>query len=139
MCFDRDVMWQTRQTVARAGFCLSALIAVAWVTVASAAAIDWVELGPAPVTSTLDTGRIAALAASPTDPNRFYAGAASGGVWRTTDGGLNWTPLTDHMPAAAIGALAMDPADENVLYAGTGEANYANHSLYGLGIYKTTD
>lgn len=96
------------------------------------------ELGPAPVNEaeTPFTGRVSAIACSRTDPNLYYVAGADGGVWRTTDGGTTWTPLTDHMPTSAIGALALDPRDENVLYAGTGEANYANHSRYGLGLYN---
>ena len=105
----------------------------------SASEQEWTELGPAPITNGPWTGRCSTIIASPTDPDKWYVGAASGGVWRTTDGGASWTPLTDHLPAAAIGALAMDPANENIIYAGTGEPNFANHCLYGLGIYKSTD
>lgn len=97
------------------------------------------DLGPAPISTGNFTGRVSAIACSPTDPNRFFVGGADGGVWRTTDGGANWTPLTDQMPTTATGALALDPTNENILYVGTGEANFANHSRYGLGILKTTD
>ncbi|HUU98366.1 MAG TPA: hypothetical protein VM487_21750, partial [Phycisphaerae bacterium] len=103
------------------------------------ASSDWQELGPAPIINGGYTGRVSAVACSPTDRNRYFAGAADGGVWRTTDGGSSWTPLTDHMPTSAMGALALDPLNENTIYAGTGEANYANHSRYGLGLYKSTD
>lgn len=104
-------------------------------------AADWTELGPAPTHQAADmyVGRVSALACSPTDPTRYLAGGADGGVWRTTDGGVSWTPLTDQMPSSAIGALAIDPTDENVIFVGTGEANYANHCRYGLGLYKSTD
>ncbi|MBU0640938.1 MAG: hypothetical protein KKB50_18910 [Planctomycetes bacterium] len=102
-------------------------------------AVDWVELGPAPITNGDYTGRVSAVVCSPSDPNRFFVAGADGGVWRTTDGGVSWTPLTDHMPTTALGALALDPTDENVVYAGTGEANYANHSRYGLGLFKSAD
>jgi len=103
------------------------------------ASSDWDELGPAPIINGGYTGRVSAVACSPTDPNRYFAAGADGGVWRTTDGGSSWTPLTDHMPTSAMGALALDPLNENIIYAGTGEANYANHSRYGLGLYKSTD
>ncbi|MEK6675790.1 MAG: hypothetical protein AABZ47_09065, partial [Planctomycetota bacterium] len=99
----------------------------------------WTELGPKPISTGPYSGRVSAVAADPVDPNRFFAAGASGGVWRTLDGGVTWTPLTDQLPTAAIGALAMDPNNSDVLYAGSGEANYANHSLYGLGLYKSTD
>jgi photosystem II stability/assembly factor-like uncharacterized protein len=85
------------------------------------------------------TGRIAALATHPSNPNIYYAGPADGGVWRSTDAGASWVALTDLLPTTAIGALALDPNDPAVIYAGTGEANFANHSRYGLGIYKSTD
>jgi len=116
----------------------AALLALA-PRVPSAAADDWVEMGPAPITSGPYTGRTSAVVASPTDPNKYFVGGADGGVWRTLDGGSTWTPLMDGFPSLAIGALAMDPADEDVIYAGSGEANYANHSIYGLGLYKSTD
>ena len=99
----------------------------------------WTELGPSPITSVSYSGRISSLACSPSDPDLYYIGGADGGVWRTVDGGASWTPLTDFLPTTSIGALALDPSDENIIYAGTGEANYANHSRYGLGLYKSID
>ena len=114
------------------------IIAVsAWLG-ADASAQRWQELGPSPNSSDY-TGRVSAIAASPTTPGRIYVGGADGGVWRTDDGGLTWTPLTDGTPTTSIGAVAIDPTDERTVYAGTGEANYANHSRYGLGVLKTTD
>jgi photosystem II stability/assembly factor-like uncharacterized protein len=105
-----------------------------------AAAQQWRELGPAPVSwFGGSSGRISAIACSPTDPDRTFAGGADGGVWRTIDGGATWQPVTPHAPTSAIGALAIDPANENIIYAGTGEANYANHSRYGLGLLKSVD
>jgi photosystem II stability/assembly factor-like uncharacterized protein len=99
----------------------------------------WHELGPAPIGAGPWTGRFTAMAASPTDRNVWFGAAASGGVWGTSNVGIDWAPLTDGLPTLSIGALAMDPNDETVIYAGTGEANYANHCLYGLGLYKSTD
>lgn len=100
----------------------------------------WQSLGPAPTTGYGGSaGRISALACSAADPDLYFAGAADGGVWRTRDGGRTWTPLTDDMPTTAIGALAIAPSDDNVVYAGTGEANFANHSRYGLGLLKSDD
>ncbi len=118
---------------AKLSFALSVALA------APALAVDWVELGPAPISNGEFTGRIAAIACSPTDGSRYLIASADGGVWRTTDGGSSWTPLTDPMPTSAMGALVLDPGNENIIYAGTGEANYANHSRYGLGLLKSTD
>lgn len=99
------------------------------------------DLGPAPVSDSGQrySGRVSAIACSRVNPNLYFVAGADGGVWRTTDGGTTWTPLTDQMPTSSMGALALDPGDENVIYAGTGEANYANHSRYGLGVYKSVD
>lgn len=108
-------------------------------TVGKRSGSTWESLGPAPIGGVQYTGRVSALAASPTDPDRYFVGGADGGVWRTTDGGSTWTVLTDEMPTSAVGALALDPNDENILYVGTGEANFAYHSRFGLGIFKSTD
>jgi photosystem II stability/assembly factor-like uncharacterized protein len=104
-----------------------------------ALAVDWTELGPVPITNGPYTGRVSAIVCSPTNAGRYFVAGADGGVWRTTDGGTTWTPLTDQMPTTAMGALALDPTNDNIVYAGTGEANYANHSRYGLGLFKSID
>ncbi len=116
-----------------------AFAALTFAPVASAA--TWTSIGPAPSVSVTQffAGRMSAIAVSRTDPNRYFVSGADGGVWRTTNGGASWTALTDQLPTSAVGALALDPSDENVLYVGTGENNYAQHSRYGLGLYKTTD
>ncbi len=115
------------------------LVAALFLTETSSAWQQWKELGPAPISNGEYTGRISAITCSPTDPDVYYVGGADGGVWKTTDGGSTWTPLTDQLPTTSIGSLALDPNDEQVVYAGTGEPNYANHSRYGLGIYKSTN
>ncbi len=113
---------------------------VSCVLCAAARAQTWTELGPAPTTGFSGaTGRVSSLVAHPDNPSLYYAAGADGGVWRTTDAGVTWTPLTDDLPTTAIGALALDPSNADVLYAGSGEGNYANHSRFGLGLYKTTD
>src|SRR6478736_4538603 len=84
--------------------------------------------------------RIASVAGVAGDPFTYYAGAASGGVWKTTDGGLRWTPVSDSMPVAAIGALAVAPSDPSTVWAGTGEAWAVRDSdVIGDGIYKSMD
>jgi photosystem II stability/assembly factor-like uncharacterized protein len=84
--------------------------------------------------------RVAAVAGVPGDPSTYYAGAASGGVWKSTDGGNRWTPIFDRQPAAAIGSLAVAPSDPSTVWAGTGEAWVIRDSdVMGNGIYKSTD
>jgi photosystem II stability/assembly factor-like uncharacterized protein len=84
--------------------------------------------------------RVAAVAGVPGDPSTYYAGAASGGVWKSTDGGNRWTPIFDRQPAAAIGSLAAAPSDPSTVWAGTGEAWVIRDSdVMGNGIYKSTD
>jgi len=67
-------------------------------------------------------GRVTSLAVDPTDANILYAGTAGGGVWKTVDGGVNWTPMAneDTQPSLSIGALAIDPTNHNIVYAATG-------------------
>ena len=91
----------------------------------------WINLGPGNL-----GGRTRSIVVNPQDPSIIYAGSVTGGVWRTTDGGQNWTSQFDSQAVLNIGTLVMDPTDPNVLYAGTGEW-YT--SLYGDGIYKTTN
>ncbi|MGD9689300.1 MAG: hypothetical protein AB7K52_08180 [Phycisphaerales bacterium] len=106
----------------------------------AASAQNFFPIGPAPVSNFGGaSGRVADVAPSASDPNVIYIATAGGGVWKTTDGGANWTPLTDHLPAPAIGAIALDPSNEQIVYAGSGEIAFANHALYGLGLYKSLD
>src|SRR5579885_1221042 len=84
--------------------------------------------------------RISAVAGVPGDPTVYYAGAASGGVWKSVDGGENWHPIFDSQPVAAIGAIAVSASNPNIVWAGTGEAWAIRDSdLMGNGIYKSTD
>src|SRR5437867_11134894 len=84
--------------------------------------------------------RIAAAAGVPGDPSTYYAGAASGGVWKSTDGGNSWEPIFDKQSAAAIGAIAVTPSDPSVIWVGTGEAWAIRDSdVMGNGVYVSTD
>ena len=84
--------------------------------------------------------RIASASGIPGDPSTYYAGAASGGVWKSTDGGNRWEPIFDKEPVAAIGAIAVAPSDPSVVWVGTGEAWAIRDSdVMGNGVYVSTD
>ncbi len=83
--------------------------------------------------------RLAAVAGIPGDPNVYYAGAASGGVWKTTDGGTHWQPIFDDQEVSSVSALAVASSDPNVVWAGTGETFIRSNISIGNGIYKSTD
>ncbi|MBL8221358.1 MAG: hypothetical protein JNL62_19145 [Bryobacterales bacterium] len=107
---------------------------------------QWINIGPMPTITTsqsggtpMTSGRVSALVMDPRNPRVLYAGAATGGVWKTTDGGDNWTPLTDDQPSLAIGCITLDPVNPDIVYAGTGEANFSADSYYGAGLLKSTD
>ena len=105
-------------------------------------AANWTMIGPQPTdagTTYVTAGRVNAIAIDPRDNNVVYIGAADGGVWKTTDGGVNWKPLTDNQPSLAMGSIAIDPNNPDTIYAGTGEENFAVNSYYGAGILKSTD
>ncbi|MFM7328021.1 MAG: WD40/YVTN/BNR-like repeat-containing protein [Bacteroidota bacterium] len=69
----------------------------------------------------------------------YFAGAATGGLWRTTDGGLSWKPLMDDKSVASVSALAAAPSDPQVIYAGTGESFIRSNVSIGNGVYRSTD
>ena len=83
--------------------------------------------------------RTDAVASVPGDPLVYYAGAASGGIWKTSDGGIHWQPIFDEQMVSSIGALAIAPSDPNVVWAGTGESFIRSHISVGEGIFKSTD
>ncbi|MCX6552410.1 MAG: hypothetical protein NTY02_15635 [Acidobacteria bacterium] len=84
-------------------------------------------------------GRVSAIAGVETDPRTIYVGAATGGVWKTTDGGTTWAPIFDQGAVASIGDVAVAPSDPSILWVGTGEANSAGHGGWGDGVYKSSD
>jgi photosystem II stability/assembly factor-like uncharacterized protein len=84
-------------------------------------------------------GRAVAVTGVAGEPNLYYFGAVAGGVWKTTDSGLTWTPLFDSQPISSIGAIAVAESDHNVIYAGTGEACIRSNVSYGDGVYKSLD
>ncbi len=95
-------------------------------------ALSWRFIGP-------EGNRFTSAAGIPGDPHTYYVGAASGGIYKTTDGGVHWTSLFDAQPVQSIGALAVAPSDRNIVWAGTGEAHIRSHISIGQGIYKSLD
>ncbi|MFI5253069.1 MAG: T9SS type A sorting domain-containing protein [Bacteroidota bacterium] len=94
---------------------------------------SWKLVGPTNI-----GGRITAIIIHPTDPNTMYAGAASGGVWKTTDFGGTWSNVFNE--SFSIGSLAFDPQNPNIIYVGTGEANPSSTDTYpGNGIWRSID
>ena len=83
--------------------------------------------------------RATAVASIPGNPLVYYVGAASGGIFKSTDGGIHWDPIFDSQPVSSIGSLAIAANDPNIVWAGTGESFIRSHISVGSGIYKSTD
>ena len=92
------------------------------------------SIGPAGM-----SGRIGAIEGVANDPNTIYVGAATGGLWKSTSGGVTWTPLTDHLPAASIGAVAVFQQSPDIVWIGTGEKARRNTAGVGTGVYRSLD
>ena len=91
-------------------------------------------MGPAPA------GRIASVAGIPGDPSTYYLGSASGGVWKSTDGGATFAPIFDDQPVSAIGSIAVADSDHNTVWIGTGEPWVIRYSdVMGDGVYDSKD
>jgi hypothetical protein len=106
----------------------------------------WKAIGPQPLiwlTGEPASGRIGELAVDPRNASVVYAGTGEGGVWKTTDGGITWTPLTDQQASLATGSIALDPNNPDIVYVGTGEGSIQfgqpGDEYYGAGILKSTD
>ncbi len=95
--------------------------------------LRWRMIGP------FRGGRVVAVAGVPGDGATFYFGSVDGGIWKTTDAGVTWTPIFDGQPVASIGALATSPSNPDVIYAGTGESSIRSGLSSGDGVYKTLD
>ena len=94
----------------------------------------WTSLGPGNI-----GGRTRSLVIHPTNPNIMWAGSVGGGVWRTDNGGQNWSPVNDLMANLAVTCLVIDPTNSNQLFAGTGEGFSNTDAIRGAGVFQTTD
>ncbi|MFV1989097.1 MAG: sialidase, partial [Gemmatimonadota bacterium] len=83
--------------------------------------------------------RVASVTGVYGNPLVYYAGAASGGLWKTEDGGIRWRPVFDDQDVHSIGALAVATSDPNIVWAGTGEPHIRSNVTIGNGVYKSTD
>jgi photosystem II stability/assembly factor-like uncharacterized protein len=121
---------------------LASVLFLASVALAQAPGIDVRQLaglrarsiGPA-----VCSGRIGAVVGIPGDPTTIWAGAASGGVWKSSDGGVRFTPVFDDQDCTSIGAIAIDPRNPDVVWVGSGEGNPRNSASVGRGLYRTRD
>jgi photosystem II stability/assembly factor-like uncharacterized protein len=95
--------------------------------------LKWRLIGP------FRGGRAVAVAGVPGDSTTFYFGSVNGGIWKTNDAGVTWTPIFDGQPVGSIGALAAAPSDPKTIYAGTGESDIREDFSSGNGVYKSTD
>jgi len=95
--------------------------------------LKWRQVGP------FRGGRVAAVTGVPSRLDTYYLGAAIGGVWKTTDGGLRWTPMFDHAAVGSIGAIAVAPSNPDIIYVGTGESAPREDVSFGDGIYRSGD
>jgi photosystem II stability/assembly factor-like uncharacterized protein len=94
----------------------------------------WREIGPCNM-----GGRIVDLAVVESKPQHFYAGVATGGVWKTVNHGTTWTPVFEGQGTGSIGDVTLAPSNPEILWVGTGEANARNSVTHGDGVYKSTD
>lgn len=121
---------------------LVALLGLGLATAAGAAPIDPAllagmqarSIGPAGM-----SGRVAAIDVAPDDRNVIYVGTASGGVWKSVNGGMHWRPVFDRQDVHSIGALAVSPVNPSVVWVGTGEGNVRNSVSVGRGVYRSRD
>ena len=102
---------------------------------------NWTSLGPYSHTNTGSwspgQGRVNAIAVDPSDGDTYYVGAPAGGIWKSTDAGINWTPLTDYLPQIGVSGIAVHPTDSQTIYIATGDDDAGN--TYAVGVFKSTD
>ena len=93
---------------------------------------EWIVQGPGNIGARANT-----LATDPNDANVIYAGFASGGVWKTNNGGESWFPIFDDQVNTAIGKITLDPNNSEIVYVGTGDPNIPGVAQIGAGLFKS--
>ncbi len=96
--------------------------------------LEWRSIGPANM-----GGRVADIEGVAGDPNVVYVATASGGLFKTTNGGVRWTPVFERQGTISIGDIALEPGNPEVIWLGTGESAVRNSVSFGDGVYKSTD
>ena len=96
--------------------------------------LAWRSIGPA-----LMSGRIADIAVHPRDRRTWYVASGSGGVWKTSNAGITFTPIFDDQPSFSIGVVTLDPTNPDVVWVGTGENVSGRHVGWGDGVYRSRD
>jgi photosystem II stability/assembly factor-like uncharacterized protein len=96
--------------------------------------MKWRQIGP------FRAGRVTAVAGIPGNGATYYMGTPGGGLWKTVDGGMVWTPISDAVPVSSIGAVAVAESNPNVVYFGTGDVSMVGGSVnMGKGVWKSSD
>jgi len=98
---------------------------------------NWTDLGPFDQSSKSGQGRINTVLVDPNNQNIIYVGAPAGGLWRSVDSGINWTPLTDDLPQIGVSGIAIHSSDSNTIYISTGDDDGGDS--YSIGVLKSID
>ncbi len=101
---------------------------------AAVQALEWREIGP-----TIMGGRVADLAVDEADPSTFYVGVATGGVWKTINGGSTFESMFDDQTMLSVGDITLAPSNPNVVWVGSGEPQNRQSSPWGMGVFRSTD
>jgi photosystem II stability/assembly factor-like uncharacterized protein len=96
--------------------------------------LEWRSIGPCNM-----GGRVSDVEGVPGNPNIVYVGSASGGVWKTTNGGTTWTPIFERQGTISVGDIAIQADNPDVVWVGTGESNTRNSVSFGDGVYRSND
>ncbi len=118
-------------------FCLNLLVFAQTETAPNdkvLANLSWRSIGPANM-----GGRVSDIEGVPGNPNLVYVATGAGGIFKTTNGGVDWTPIFDRQTSISIGDIALEPGNPDVIWVGTGESNVRNSVSFGDGVYKSTD
>jgi hypothetical protein len=102
---------------------------------------NWEPIGPFTHTNTgswsSGQGRVNVVYEDPSNPNTIYIGTPAGGIWKSTNGGIDWNPLSDNLPQIGVSGIAVDPNNSNVIYIATGDCDASD--TYSIGVLKSID